>query len=504
MLKSGWSHKDISTDEPFIIPGQFRVRISKGCHDPIMLTALTLYGDEDYVIFLQCDLIGNQKGFLEDIFENVKKRNADIDVSKILINATHTHSSPRISKTDNYDGWWSASFLKSKGYKVEQSAQYTEFVIKSAAEAICESFENKENGSISYGYGFAVVGHNRRVVYSKDWAESGGEINARIVDGHAKMYGNTDDESFSHYESGADYFTNFVFTFDENERLTGAIINVPCPAQNSENEHFVSADYWHDVRSLIKEKYGDIHILAQCAAGGDMSPRILHYQKAQSRRYKLKFSDRKLNPMVKHPDEMYSRWDIAIRICESFDEVLSWASKEKYSDLSISHSVKTIELDKRMITPGEYEFCKEELERLEKTKDGADEKNLIEMSKISSSISRCKGVLMRYNSQKTEPTLSMQMHVISIGDIAFVTNGFELYVDFQHQIQANSPFLQTFVVQLCAQPQRGGGSYVATERALENVGYGATMYCNLVSPEGGRQIVRESIKELNRLYKKRL
>ena len=85
-------------------------------------------------------------------------------------------------------------------------------------------------------------------------------------------------------------------------------------------------------------------------------------------------------------------------------------------------------------------------------------------------------------------------------DVAFATNRFELFIDFMHRIQARSPFVQTFIVQLTADP-RGRGSYLATERAQKNKGYSATPYCNQVSPKGGQQLVEQTLKMLDEAKK---
>ncbi|NLO37598.1 MAG: hypothetical protein GX112_14790 [Clostridiaceae bacterium] len=93
----------------------------------------------------------------------------------------------------------------------------------------------------------------------------------------------------------------------------------------------------------------------------------------------------------------------------------------------------------------------------------------------------------------------MELHIVALGDIAFVTSQFELYMDYTHRIQARSPFVQTFVVQLAAVPGEGGGSYLATERGARNLGYSATMFCNLVSPQGGQELVEETVMRLVKL-----
>ena len=64
MLKIGWSIKDVSTDLPVVLPGQFHMRVSEGLLDSMSVTALTLAGDDDYVIFLCCDLVGVENGIL--------------------------------------------------------------------------------------------------------------------------------------------------------------------------------------------------------------------------------------------------------------------------------------------------------------------------------------------------------------------------------------------------------------------------------------------------------
>ena len=101
-------------------------------------------------------------------------------------------------------------------------------------------------------------------------------------------------------------------------------------------------------------------------------------------------------------------------------------------------------------------------------------------------------------SKETITEILSDIHVVKIGNIAFATNRFELYMDYMHRIQARSPFEQTFIVQLVTGPH-GSGSYLATERAEANKGYSASPYCNQVSPKGGQQLVEETLKILEEL-----
>src|SRR5262249_61033512 len=92
-------------------------------------------------------------------------------------------------------------------------------------------------------------------------------------------------------------------------------------------------------------------------------------------------------------------------------------------------------------------------------------------------------VVDRYERQKggrADP-FTMELHVIRLGDIAIVTNLFELFTEFGIQMKARSRALQTFVIQLA-----GPGSYLPTQRAVRGGGYSAIVESNLVGPEGAR------------------
>lgn len=502
-LKIGWASRNVSTDKPVNIPGQFHMRISEGVSDPLFVSTLILEDGQDIVIFLSADLVVVRSRLLDEVRAAVTERNPDIPAEKIIMNATHTHTgASHYSDTIKADKFGSvtppASEILDRGIEIASGDEYRHFLAAQCADAICEAYEKRSEGGIAYGYGYAVVSHSRRVVYFDDISKREGSVSGYKVDGHAKMYGNTNDDNFSHYEAGADPFINILYTFDQNNNLTGAIINVPCPSQNSESEYMLSADYWHDVREAIRAKYGDIYILPQCAAAGDLSPRILHYKKAQDRRFRLKYGDIKL--------ERAARKDIAERIAQAFDEVLNWAKKDIQTEVPLVHKVRTIELTKRRITKAELRFAKEGLKKLEdipyKT-EGKPLELIRENSMLSAQRNRFKRIISRYKEQARSPKLPMELHVVKVGDIAFATNRFELYMDYMHRIQARSPFEQTFIIQLAGVPGDDGGTYLATERGAAGKGYSACLFCNLVSPEGGQELVEETVKTLKEIEKLR-
>ena len=56
MIKIGWASRNVSTNEPIDIPGQFYRRVSTGCKDAITVTALVMER-EDTVIMVSGDFV---------------------------------------------------------------------------------------------------------------------------------------------------------------------------------------------------------------------------------------------------------------------------------------------------------------------------------------------------------------------------------------------------------------------------------------------------------------
>ncbi|HQL88864.1 MAG TPA: hypothetical protein PLH67_14700 [Lentisphaeria bacterium] len=502
-LLIGWASRDVSTDKPVNIPGQFHMRISEGILDPVTVTALVIDNGEDLACFLSADLVVVRSGLLDEVRAKTAKLLPGFPVLKIIMNATHTHAAP----SHYADGSWgktaggTSTPLKNEvpvEMEIASGDEYRDFLSTQSAEAIAEAYRSRTRGGVAWGYGYAVVAHSRRVTYSDDLSQRPGAIknSTHGLNGHSAMYGNTNDPNFLGYEAGADHFINLLYTFDSENRLTGAIVNVPCPSQCSEGIYKLSASYWHETREAIRKKHPGVHIIAQAGASGDLSPRILHYKKAQERRFSLKYGRERLFA------EEFERRDIAERIYEAFEEVLSWAKKDIRTELPIKHIVTTASLTKRLITKEEYEADKAMLAEL-MTKpfktDGTPNENLRHNSVLVASRNRCKRIIDRYEKLDAEPKLPMELHALRIGDIAFATNRFELYMDFMHRIQARSPFEQTFVVQLCGVPGMDGGTYLPTERGEWGRGYSASKYCNIVSSKGGQELVEQTLELLNQI-----
>ena len=199
--------------------------------------------------------------------------------------------------------------------------------------------------------------------------------------------------------------------------------------------------------------------------------------------------------------------DAANRITDAFKEVLQWASKDKRSTVELKHNIKTVQLERfllpEIIVQQERVWHKDFVKMPFQT-EGDKWQMMIYNSQLNAKRNRCAGVIKRFNQQKEMPAFETEIHVVRLGDIAFATNRFELFLDYMHRIQGRSPFIQTFVVQLVTDHKsadRGVGSYLPTERGEKNKGYGATAYSCSVSPKGGQQLVDHTVQMLKDIKK---
>jgi len=470
-IKIGWAETDITPDGKVELYGQYYPRMSKGIHSRIGATVMVLDdGKKEQAVMISVDLTNFTRDFLDELRKSVKGKIPGLDVSKILMNATHIHSAPAVSPGRS---WWTAS---------EQGETYSKFVIKQLGKAVAEAWKNRKGSGISNSSDFASVGHCRRAVYSN---------------GTAEMYGDTSRDDFMGMEGNEDSTVEMLFTFDEKKKATGAIVNIACPSQIMEATYKISSDFMGELRRLLKEKFGpDFHALCQISAAGCQSPRDL-----------IRTKD----------DELWSERGVRVIGKRIFDAVMRGYEKSNgkiNTDSKLIHNVKELTLPKRKVSYQEYVNALKEVERLEKIKpekkafdDFCKEVKINEKipgrpgpydSKLHhfALIKNTKAVIARYEKQQKETDFSMELHTVKLGDIVFVTNPFELFLDFGLQMKSRSRAGQTFVIQLSC----GSAAYLPTERAEQFGGYGGLIINGVVGSDGGKMLVDETVKSINKIF----
>ncbi|HWL07408.1 MAG TPA: hypothetical protein VNQ76_03240, partial [Planctomicrobium sp.] len=453
----GGATVNITPEPPVALDGMRARRIAKEVAAPCTASALVLEtreGDRsvEQVIFVSCDLIAIRGGddFYASVREQIQGRVPDTALNRLVINATHTHWAP-VLMDGKYD------LDKFQG-QVLQPADYRKFLFKQLGDAIAAAWEKRVPARIAWGLGHADVAQNRRAVYA---------------DGSAVMYGKTNQPSFRGIEGYEDHGVEVLYFWDQSDKLIATCINVAAPSQGAGGGK-VHADFWHHVREPLREKYGaDLTVLAWCGAAGDQEVRSMYRQAAENRMEKL----RGLNRIQ----------ELARRIIVAWEDVLSVVEKERHSDIALEHRSKMIQLPERKITEAEVAEARKEVAKWEQKPDDP-----------SAPWNRNwhQGVVNRYEQQQQAPQFrEMLLQAVRIGDVAIVTNDFELYTDYGVQMKARSPALQTFVVQLC-----GSGSYLPTPRAVAGGGYSAVPQSTKVGPEGGQVLVEESVELIKSLW----
>jgi hypothetical protein len=476
-MRVGWSQRDISPTGPVTLRGQFNLRLATRIQDPLTLTALALDNGADHAVIVSMDLCGVDHEVFDGARAALAERLPEVDPRKLIVSATHTHTAPFAGGQGwQQDGDYLAP-LRARHPDYMTIAEYTTLLTTALVEAICEAWARRTKGYIGWGYSHAVVGENRRV---------------RYFDDSAKMYGSVSVPEFSHIEGHVDHGVNLLFTYDADQQLTGALINLACPSQASESgQDFVSADYWHDVREELRRRYGsDLFVLPQCSAAGDQSPHRLIAKAAEDRMLQLKYGGG-----VGRPLSAALRTEISRRVANAVDDAEPAVRRDLRDEAILTHENRALDLEHWQVTEAEHATLHEDLvearQRLEQL--GDSDRLSGEYTSLRSHIFWYQGAIDRY--EHPVATVPTEVNVLRLGDVAFVTAPFEYYLDYGDRIKGRSPALQTFVVQLTA-----GGSYLATERAAQGVSYGAVPASCEVSPAGGQQLVEAAVAALEGMF----
>lgn len=491
-LKFGWAEVDLTPDKKVALAGQFAERISQYVEKPITATAMAVSSDEEQMILVSCDLVAIGYNLLEDIRKNLADNTVGIDPMKVVISAIHTHTGPvyprfgRMKITTSFRKMLEQFLPEGKKYVEKENVsdnpeiitpQETYELLKDRiTKVILEAWANRKAGAFTNAFGRAAVGLCRRASYS---------------DGSAQMWGDTNQAVFTEVEGGNDSGIELMYVFDDNKKLTGIVANLACPAQCVQHRLFVSPDFWGETKMLLRKYFGeDIFLLALCSAAGDQCPvDIVRWVEPYSdvndpnidRKHPLK---RKADPSMFDLDGMRKAGKrIANEIIEVYEEGLD----EVQESPEFVHHVHTMQLPIRRATLAQEIEAKKAIKDYLRDKDGDVDYNDAAKLQIYT------GILRRMEAQDIYDTLDTEVHIMRLGTIAIATNPFELFLDYGNQIKARSLAEQTFLIQLA----NGAEGYLPTEKAEKGGHYSAFISSGQVGHQGGDQLVRETLKDIN-------
>jgi len=489
-LKFGWSEVSLVPEGKKInLAGQFYERITDKVRDPISVTALAIEG-EDTAIFCACDLESASSALINSARE-ILKRTENFPYDKVIVNAIHSHTS--ISYARSNDSYGSTLNVLSKYAPAD--VEYDEFsrdtsgdlldgedahafIAEKIAEAARLAYSNLKEGKYAPGFGRAAVGMCRRVCYD---------------DGSAKMWGDTNFANFTELEGGNDSGIEMLFITDENEKLTGIVANLACPAQVLEHRSVISADFWGDVKKNLRQKFGgDIYLLPLCSPAGDQCPRdMIRWVEPES-----PINDpniiRENVPARRADPSMFDERGCERAARRITDETLyAYADIEHYiGETEFEHKIITLDMPLRRVTIEEKDLALGAIKDFFANHTGAV------TFKDNAAMHVHAGTVARYEVQQTVETDPIEIHIIRLGDIAFATNPYELFLNYGNQIRARSKAKQTFLIQIAC----GSKGYLPTEKAEKGGHYSAYVSSGCTGHAGGDLLVRKTLTEINKMF----
>lgn len=489
-LRFGWSEVSLLPEGRKIsLAGQFYERITDVVRDPVTVTALAIECGGDCAILCSCDLesIGSK------LTESVRKiLGDDFPCDKLTISAIHSHTSfDYAHRGDSYGSSldilqkYAPADVAYKELTDEHPADVLEgeeahtHLASCIALAAKNAYENLSCGSYAPAFGRAAVGMCRRVCYN---------------DGHALMWGNTDSPDFYELEGGNDSGIELIFTANDQKKLTGVVACLACPAQVLEHRSVISADFWGETKKKLRERFGkDIFLLPLCAPAGDQCPRDM-----------IRWIDPETpinDPNITREKPSHRRADPSMfdeRGCERIarrisDEIIyAYEDATEYHDTAVfAHKAERFPIPIRRVSEPDREAAEAAIEKFFASRKGSIN------FKDNAAMHIHAGTLARYELQQSMTYDEIELHFIRLGDIAFATSPYELFLDYGNRMRAQSPAAQTFLVQLTCESK----GYLPTEKAERGSHYSAYVSSGTVGHDGGELLVEKTLNELNKMFK---
>lgn len=143
-LFAGWATADITPPRPVALTGQLHKRISTGVRDPLTATVLALEtrgasGQREQAMLISCDVVMIQRVVQERLRARLEPRLPDLDVQKILLNATHAHTGPGF-----VDSTFKGLYDVSNDPGVMKASEYADFFLERVAQAAEQAWRTRE------------------------------------------------------------------------------------------------------------------------------------------------------------------------------------------------------------------------------------------------------------------------------------------------------------------------------------------------------------------------
>jgi len=434
-LMAGCSKVKITPPLGTPLGGNVRDKGSQGVHDDIYAKALVLGNGEKEVVLVSCALIAVTKAMVEDIRQIVAKK-CSIPRENILICAFHTHSGPA-----------TGAIFK------EVNESYLNSLPEKIASSICQAKENLKKVRIRFASGEEkALPHNRRI---------------KMRNGTLRM--NWEHLSLDEIDAPAgpiDPEVGVIVVKELSGKPMAVLINYTChPAILAGDNFLISEDYPGYTMRLVEKETDALCLFTNGATGNINHINIF-------------------NP--------YQR--------RGFYEAERLGTILGKKVLSIIPKGKTIPVKELRIIREEIKLSLRKIPRseVEKARRLVEERKIKKISLIDGLSEEVYAEQILALGKISEKSLSSEIQVISLGDIALVSIPGELFVEYGLEIKKKSPFAHAFIIGY-ANDYVG---YIPTLKAFQEGGYEVrTGSASKLDPKAGEMITERVLQMLDRLQK---
>lgn len=450
-LNIGFGQADITPKGKIALIGQYKTRLTEEVYTPLKAVAMSI-GSEGRpgVYWAACDLLYITDTLIDAVCSRLASQLPGFQRSQLILSATHIHSGPFLKeKTDT-----TLLSFACKDPDVLSPEACCAQVADGIAQAILAAIADAEPVLTARSSSDTPTGYCRRAVFT---------------DGTAVMYAKVTSDTFSHMEYRDGGSSRMIYVYRESDRtLKGILADVPCTAQVHEHAQYLHGDFWHYTREYVKNALG-VPVFGICACAGDLSPHdLFHRWKTQ-------------------PEQQMQI------LGEAVGEFLvqGAATAVDIDAPAFAHVYRDLHLKRWNPTPAEYQSAWDLCRLLRKQFHFAAGEFPFDSTGVPPLLySQAEVMVKRF--KENQPEVSAPIHALRIGSAVFITNPFECFVAYGDRIKEACPELDIFDVQLTDDYL----GYLPTREAVRGGGYSAMLFNGSCPPEGGDQLVEESVRTL--------
>lgn len=456
-MKIGFGQSDITPRGGKVaLLGQFERRVTDEVLDPLYAVAMVIQSEGARTVWVSADNCEIFEGTSLLAFDEVKRVIPDLRKEEFVLSATHIHTGPTL---------WTDTYLSLTGDRSEPedalpAAECNRQFALGIAEAVKRAMDDLDEARAELAAARVQTGVSRRVVYK---------------DGSAQMYGDAYRPDFLRMENRDGGPVQLIYVYHGDE-LAGIAANVPCPAQCDENALYMTGDYWGVVRQRLSERGIDVPVLPLCRSAGDLSPHHIIDRLPMERdegcyngrNGALFMGEIVANAILDYKDRIIARYE---------------------GDVHHAQGMREIDFPVWQVSADEYDWAIKYL---------ADKNNFNETGwpKVPFDNANAHTRKMRYESG--DKVYTSRIYAAVLGDIALLSNPFELYIEYADRIRMALRDMAVFDVQLTYDCL----GYLATAAGVRGGHYSANIFNGVCAPDGGELLVKESIDLVKELAAK--